>query len=155
MNLRDKLGVSAGDKYHDYDLTIAYDDLVMKEIFEYAKENLNMKSMIYFSDHGENMEHYHTTSPFFYDMVHIPFFVYLSPDYQAAHPELMPVLKAHENQVFTNDLAFDTVTGIWRARTNFYHSKYDWSSKDYFLTMDNATTFERKKKIADDPVWKK
>lgn len=155
VNLRDKLGVSAGDKYHDYDLTIAYDDLVMKEIFEYAKENLNMKSMIYFSDHGENMEHYHTTSPFFYDMVHIPFFVYLSPDYQAAHPELMPVLKAHENQVFTNDLAFDTVTGIWRARTNFYHSKYDWSSKDYFLTMDNATTFERKKKIADDPVWKK
>lgn len=153
VNLRDKLGISKEDPYHDYDLTIAYDDRVMKEIFEYAKANLNLKSMIYFSDHGENMKHYHTTSPFYYDMVHIPFFVYLSPDYQAAHPDLMPALKAHEQQVFTNDLAFDTVTGIWRARTNFYQSKYDFSSKDYSITMDNATTFERKKKIKDDPVW--
>lgn len=144
VNLRDELGISKEDPYHDYDLTIAYDDRVMKEIFEYAKANLNLKSMIYFSDHGENMKHYHTTSPFYYDMVHIPFFVYLSPDYQAAHPELMPALKSHEQQVFTNDLAFDTVTGIWQAKTNFYQSKYDFSSKDYAINMDNATTFERK-----------
>ena len=50
-------------------------------------------------------------------------------------------------------LAFDTVTGIWQAKTNFYQSKYDFSSKDYAINMDNATTFERKKKIKDDPVW--
>lgn len=155
VNLRDKLGVSKEDPYHDYDLTIAYDDRVMKDIFEYAKANLNLKSMIYFSDHGENMKHFHTTSPFYYDMVHIPFFVYLSPDYQAAHPSLMPTLKSHEQTVFTNDMAFDTVTGIWQARTNFYHSQYDFSSQDYAINKDNATTFERKKRIADDPVWGK
>lgn len=155
VDLRDKLGISKEDPYHDYDLTIAYDDQVMKDIFEYAKANLNLKSMIYFSDHGENMKHYHTTSPFYYDMVHIPFFVYLSPDYQAAHPGLMPTLKSHEQTVFTNDLAFDTVTGIWQARTNFYHSQYDFSSKDYAINKDNATTFERKKRIADDPAWGK
>ena len=111
--------------------------------------------MIYFSDHGENMKHFHTTSPFYYDMVHIPFFVYLSPDYQAAHPDLMPTLKSHEQTVFTNDMAFDTVTGIWQARTNFYHSQYDFSSKDYAINKENATTFERKKRIADDPAWGK
>lgn len=155
VNLRDKLDVSKEDPYHDYDLTIAYDDRVMKDIFEYAKANLNLKSMIYFSDHGENMKHFHTTSPFYYDMVHIPFFVYLSPDYQAAHPSLMPTLKSHEQTVFTNDMAFDMVTGIWQARTNFYHSQYDFSSKDYAINKDNATTFERKKRIADDPVWGK
>lgn len=153
VNLRDKLGISKEDPYHDYDLTIAYDDQVMKDIFEYAKANLNLKSMIYFSDHGENMKHFHTTSPFYYDMVHIPFFVYLSPDYQAAHPDLMPTLKSHEQTVFTNDLAFDTVTGIWQTRTNFYHSQYDFSSKDYAINKENATTFERKKRIADDPAW--
>lgn len=155
VNLRDKLGISKEDPYHDYDLTIAYDDQVMKDIFEYAKANLNLKSMIYFSDHGENMKHFHTTSPFYYDMVHIPFFVYLSPDYQAAHPDLMPTLKSHEQTVFTNDLAFDTVTGIWQAKTNFYHSQYDFSSKDYAINKENATTFERKKRIADDPAWGK
>ena len=49
----------------------------------------------------------------------------------------------------------DMVTGIWQARTNFYHSQYDFSSKDYAINKDNATTFERKKRIADDPVWGK
>ncbi len=155
VNLRDKLGISESDPYHDYDLTIAYSDKVIKDIFEYAKANMNLKSMVYFSDHGENMTHYHTTSPFYYDMVHIPFFVYLSPDYQAAHPDLMPALKSHEQQVFTNDLAFETVTGIWRARTNYYNSRYDFSSRDYAINMDNAMTFERKKMIKDDPVWQK
>lgn len=155
LNLRDNLGISKNDPYHDYDLTIAYSDMVIRDIFEYAKANLNLKSLIYFSDHGENMKHFHTTSPFYYDMVHIPFFVYLSPDYQAAHPDLMPALKAHEQQVFTNDLAFDTVTGIWRARTNFYHAAYDFSSNAYAINLDNAMTFERKKMIKDDPALQK
>ena len=107
------------------------------------------------SDHGENMEHYHTASPFYYDMVHIPFFVYLSPSYQAAHPGLMPALKSHEHQVFTNDLAFDTVTGIWDAKTNYYNPEYDFSSPKYSLNMDNARTMEGKHKISDDPFLKK
>ena len=111
--------------------------------------------MVYFSDHGENMEHYHTASPFYYDMVHIPFFVYLSPSYQAAHPRLMPALKSHEHQVFTNDLAFDTVTGIWDAKTNYYNPEYDFSSPKYSLNMDNARTMEGKHKISDDPFLKK
>lgn len=155
VNKRETLGISASDPYHDYDLTIAYDDEVIRDIFEYAKENMDLKSLVYFSDHGENMEHYHTASPFFYDMVHIPFFVWLSPDYQAAHPELMPSLRAHEHTPFTNDLAFDTVTGIWQAKTNYYHAAYDLSSPEYAITMENAKTFEGKKTIRDDPVFQK
>lgn len=155
VDLRDQLGISENDPYHDYDLTVAYSDLVMKEIFEYAKANLNLKSMVYFSDHGENMKHFHTTSPFYYDMVHIPFFVYLSPDYQAENPGMMEALKANENRPFTNDLAFETVTGIWNAKTNYYDSRYDLSSPDYSITMDNAVTFEGRKRIADDPALQK
>lgn len=155
VNKRETLGISSSDPYHDYDLTIAYSDEVIRDIFEYAKENMDLKSLVYFSDHGENMEHYHTTSPFFYDMVHIPFFVWLSPDYQAAHPELMSSLKAHEHTPFTNDLAFDTVTGIWQAKTNYYHAAYDLSSPEYAITMENAKTFEGKKLIRDDPIFQK
>lgn len=151
VDKRDKLGISSSDPYHDYDLTIAYDDEVLKEIFEYAKKNMNLKSMVYFSDHGENMQHYHAASPFYFDMVHIPFFVYLSPEYREAHPDLMKNLKAHGNTVFTNDLIFDTLSGIWGARTNFYHSQYDLSSRDYSINRDNAMTMDRKKKISEDP----
>lgn len=152
---RGALGISENDPYYGYDLTVAYTDRVIRNIFEYAKAHMNLKSLVYFSDHGENMEHFHSTSPFFYDMVHIPFFVYLSPDYQAAHPSLMPVLKSHEKRPFTNDLAFDTVTGLWRARTNFYHAAYDISSPDYAITMEDAKTFEGKRMVKDDPALAK
>lgn len=152
---RGALGISENDPYYGYDLTVAYTDRVIRDIFEYAKTHMNLKSLVYFSDHGENMEHFHSTSPFFYDMVHIPFFVYLSPDYQAAHPSLMPVLKSHEKRPFTNDLAFDTVTGLWRARTNFYHAAYDISSPDYAITMEDAKTFGGKRMVKDDPALAK
>lgn len=152
---RDELGISKSDPYYGYDLTVAYTDRVIRDIFEYAKAHMNLKSLVYFSDHGENMEHFHSTSPFFYDMVHIPFFVYLSPDYQAAHPSLMPVLKSHEKRPFTNDLAFDTVTGLWQAKTNFYHAAYDISSPDYAITMEDAKTFGGKRMVKDDPALAK
>ena len=152
---RGALGISESDPYYSYDLTVAYSDKVIRDIFEYAKAHMNLKSLVYFSDHGENMEHFHSTSPFFYDMVHIPFFVYLSPDYQAAHPSLMPVLKSHEKRPFTNDLAFDTVTGLWQAKTNFYHAAYDISSPDYAITMEDAKTFGGKRMVKDDPALAK
>lgn len=152
---RDELGISESDPYYGYDLTVAYTDRVIRDIFEYAKAHMNLKSLVYFSDHGENMEHFHSTSPFFYDMVHIPFFVYLSPDYQAEHPTLMPALKSHEGLPFTNDLAFDTVTGLWQAKTNFYHAAYDLSSPDYAITMENAKTFGGKRMVKDDPALAK
>ena len=152
---RGALGISENDPYYGYDLTVAYTDRVIRDIFEYAKAHMNLKSLVYFSDHGENMEHFHSTSPFFYDMVHIPFFVYLSPDYQAAHPSLMPVLKSHEKRPFTNDLAFDTVTGLWRAKTNFYHAAYDISSPDYAITIEDAKTFGGKRMVKDDPALAK
>ena len=152
---RGELGISENDPYYGYDLTVAYTDRVIRDIFEYAKAHMNLKSLVYFSDHGENMEHFHSTSPFFYDMVHIPFFVYLSPDYQAAHPSLMPVLKSHEKRPFTNDLAFDTVTGLWQAKTNFYHAAYDISSPDYAITMEDAKTFGGKRMVKDDPALAK
>lgn len=152
---RGALGISENDPYYGYDLTVAYTDRVIRDIFEYAKAHMNLKSLVYFSDHGENMEHFHSTSPFFYDMVHIPFFVYLSPDYQAAHSSLMPVLKSHEKRPFTNDLAFDTVTGLWQAKTNFYHAAYDISSPDYVITMEDAKTFGGKRMVKDDPALAK
>jgi heptose-I-phosphate ethanolaminephosphotransferase len=111
--------------------------------------------MTYFSDHGENMKHYHTASPFFFDMVHIPFFVYLSPDYRASHPGLMETLKSHEHRVFTNDLIFDTLSGILGAQTNFYHAAYDFSSPDYSITDDQAMTLAGKRHISEDPDFPK
>lgn len=67
----------------------------------------------------------------------------------------MPALKSHEKLPFTNDLAFDTVTGLWQAKTNFYHAAYDISSPDYAITIENAKTFGGKRMVKDDPALAK
>ena len=149
----EQFGISPSNPDHDYDMTIAYDDWIMQNIFNYARDNMNLQAMVYFSDHGENMKHFHGTSPFYFDMVHIPFFVYLAPSYQAKYPELMKQMKAHEHTAFTNDLIFDTLSGLFQARTSFYHEAYDFSSPAYAINAENAMTMDRKKKLTEDPAF--
>lgn len=92
---------------------------MLHSIFTYAKEHLNLKTMIYFSDHAEDMVYYHGTSGFSYDMIRIPFWIYLSPDYRKIHPDILPALQSNKDKIFTNDLLFETASGIWQAKTNF------------------------------------
>jgi len=107
--------------------------------------------MVYFSDHSEDMKYNHTTPPFYYSMIRIPLWIYLSPQHQQAYPTVVNNLKAHSHTVFTNDLVFDTLCGILQAKTNFYDSRYDLASPDYFLNMDTAKSMDGKACIADDP----
>lgn len=133
-----------------YDASLQYTDFVLKEIYQYGKENLHMQAMVYFSDHGENMEYTHTSSPFHFDMVHIPFWIYLSPEYQAAYPETYRAIHNNEGEVFTNDLIFESISGIIHAQSNSYHPEYDITSQKYSMPLDRALTLHGKKYIRDD-----
>lgn len=72
---------------------------MLHSIFTYAKEHLNLKTMIYFSDHAEDMVYYHGTSGFSYDMIRIPFWIYLSPDYRKIHPDILPALQSNKDKI--------------------------------------------------------
>lgn len=146
--------IPTSDPNYNYDVTLRYTDDMLRDIFRYAKDNLNLKSMIYFSDHAEDMVNYHGTSGFTFDMVRIPFWIYLSPDYQQAHPDLLPALKANQDKVFTNDLIFETASGIWQAKTTAYKDIYDFSSPSYALDQEGLT-MQGKLPITDDPKFKK
>lgn len=139
----------------DYDTSIRYTDEVLKEIFEYASENLNLQAMTYCSDHGEDMAHtHHGGSGFTYDMIRVPLFIYLSPAYQAAFPETAANLAAHRDDVFTNDLMFDTICGLLRAPNSEYDPRYDLTSAEYDLPLEKAVTEQGAVRIADDPALK-
>lgn len=132
-----------------YHRSLHYTDSVLKAVFEESGK-FPLQAMIYVSDHGEDMKLTHTASPFQYNMVRIPLWIYLSPAYQHAHPRTVQQLRAHESAVFTNDLLFDTLSGILQAPSNFYSSQYDLTSPDYSITRDNALTLHGKKRIAED-----
>ncbi|MBR2215597.1 MAG: phosphoethanolamine transferase [Selenomonadaceae bacterium] len=133
-----------------YANTILYTDYILQEIYNYAKENLNLAAMIYFSDHGENLAISHNPDVFSFDMVRIPMFVYLSPEYQRAMPEQTYALRRHQESYFTNDMLYDTLCGILNAPSNRYEAGQDFSSRDYAFSRENLTTMLGQRKLTED-----
>ncbi|MBR1398542.1 MAG: phosphoethanolamine transferase [Selenomonadaceae bacterium] len=133
-----------------YANTILYTDYVLSQIYEYATKNLNLQAMIYFSDHGENLQISHNPDVFSFDMVRIPMFIYLSPDYQKALPERAAALYNHKDEYFTNDMLYDTICGIMNAPSNRYEARQDFSSEDYGFTRETLTTMLGRYKLTDD-----
>ena len=146
----EQYNLTKGSKETNYDNSLQYTDYVLQQIFAYSMQHLNLQAMIYFSDHSENMQYTHTTSPFTFDMVHIPFWVYLSPDYIHQYPSTAQTLRNNRQNIFTNDTIFETVSGIIQAPSNVYDARYDISSPSYSLTPDQALTIQGKRHISED-----
>lgn len=136
-----------------YEKSIAYTDEVLKEIYEYGRSHMNLQIMLYCSDHGEDMKYGHTPVLNDFNMVRIPFWIYLSPSYQKALPSKMEALKNHTGSYFTNDLMYEVICGLLGGENNIsYHKIYDISSPDYVITKDNALTLYGKRHVSEDPI---
>lgn len=131
--------------------TIYYNDHVLKEIFNYAKENLNLTAMLYFSDHGEDMKLNHNPDTFTFSMARIPLWIYTSDRYNLAFPNKVQNYNYNKDKYFTNDLIFDMVLGLLNAGGNSYQEKYDLGSKHYQMKKEDLTTLFGKVKITEDP----
>lgn len=134
-----------------YANSVLYTDHNLQQIFEYAKEHLHLQAMLYFSDHGENLVISHNPDVFTFDMVRIPMFVYLSPEYQRALPQRTLAIRHHRTRYFTNDMIYDTVSGLINAPSNRYDEVQDFTSPMYGFTRDKLTTMLGQRKLTDDP----
>lgn len=138
-----------------YDTSVKYTDEIMGRIFDYAEKNLNLKALIYTSDHGEDMSNGHGEGGFTFAMVHTPVFFYFSPEYRKDYPQLVSNVEKHKDDFFTNDLMFDSLSGILLARNNYQKAQYDVTDDRYSLPADKALTVHGKHKIMDDPALQK
>ena len=134
-----------------YANSILYTDYILSQIFDYAKKNLNLQAMVYFSDHGENLTISHNPDVFSFDMVRIPMWIYLSPTYQSALPGRTATLRSHESRYFTNDMLYDTVCGLLNAPSEHYDPGQDFTSTVYRFNRDNLTTMLGQYPLSADP----
>ena len=133
-----------------YANTILYTDFVLSKIFDYAKANLNLQTLIYFSDHGEDLEISHNPDVFRFEMLRIPMFMYFSPEYQKKYPEIISTLEKNREKYFTNDLFYDTFCGLINAKSNRYDAGQDFSSEEYRFTREDLTTMLGQHKLTED-----
>lgn len=150
IHSRAKLGKLVDNKkrlehFNLYLESLEYSDSVIGELFEIASvPERKVSSFVYFSDHGEDLftldgEH-RTVTGATWSVMRVPFFVWLSEEYAARHPEKLKSLKANKNKVFTNDLIYDLMLGLSGTKTRGYSSSFDVSSADYSLNLENART---------------
>lgn len=97
-----------------YDNAIYYNDLVMKELYENVQGYSNFKGLIYFSDHGEDVEDNlgHNSGNFRPVMSEIPLYMIFSKLYINENGEQYNQLMKARDYMFTNDLLYNTMLGI-------------------------------------------
>ena len=133
-----------------YANSILYSDYILSAIFDYAQKNLRLQAMVYFSDHGENIEISHNPDVFSFDMVRIPFWIYVSDEYTANLPDRAAVLRSRRKEYFTNDMMYDTVSGLLNAPSNRYDPRQDFSSYAYDFQRDTLTTMLGQRSLLED-----
>jgi heptose-I-phosphate ethanolaminephosphotransferase len=143
-----------GRRIDGYDNSVLYVDSVLKSVFEKVSRYSNFKGFVYMPDHGENPENGRTHQPdkFTYQMVHIPFMIYLSPSDAASRPVLYEAVRNHAASPWTNDLLYDAMIdllGIQNAP--FTSSVYSILSSDYGMTHQDLLTQHGQKTLEDDP----
>ena len=127
-------------KIADYKNSLLFTDNVLKEIYNYGREKLNMDAMIYLSDHGSTpgiVRNPDTVMPIVF---HIPLFVYLSPSYQNEHQLVAQTLKSNTQQYFTNDLLYNLVCGVLDVESNHYDKSESLASPNYRFNLTNLKT---------------
>jgi len=138
----EKWTVRNGDRLgqNPYDNSILYTDYVLKEIYDYAKERLNLQAMVYFSDHGAEVGV--KRSPYFnsFKSIRIPFFVWLSNKYKEMYPETAMNLVNNQDKYFVNDFIFDFMMGLFQVESNKIDKTNDISSNVYNHTKNTLFT---------------
>jgi len=133
----------APDDYTPYEKSILYNDFVMQKFFEYFSQK-NLQALIYVSDHSDAVStgkgHDTRDRAFTREMVEIPCWIYLSPDYAQMHPDLVEKLQISTGKIVTNDLIFNVVLEILGIQNTFTPKHFLPLSEDYMVNSDNAAT---------------
>jgi len=118
---------------NDYDNSVLYNDYVVTSILEVLKKSGGVSGFIYFADHADDVlgKRGHNSSKFTYSMTQIPMIAWCSEEYTEKYKNKFNALVEHENELFPNDLIYDTLIGIVGVQTNRYNPKYDLSNKLY------------------------
>ena len=131
----------------NYANSIAYTDYILESLFTYAKKNLNLQAMLYFSDHATIPDK--RRSPNFEGLasVRIPMFTYFSDEYTKNNSEICKTLKKHQNYYWTNDLAYELLCSIFNIKSNHFDESNSLASESFKYKREDLRTNNGKSKI--------
>ncbi len=116
-----------------YDNTIRYTDYFLNNAIEWLKTKNTQynTALLYLSDHGESLGEnnlYLHGMPYSIapkEQKQVPFFLWLSQDYQQANAINMDCLKSANSLDYSHDNLFHTVLGMLNIQTKIYNAELD------------------------------
>lgn len=129
-------------KINCYDNSVLYQDFVISRILKTLKELDGVSGFIFFSDHGEDVLKNVTRNLGIinYDMLDIPLLMWFSEEYQQKYPQRYQALSDNTHKLFSNDLIYDTLVGLFAIQTKKYTGRFDLSSSNYNLANNEVLT---------------
>ncbi len=123
-----------------YDRSISYTDDVLRRIAEIlASSKFPVTSMVYFSDHGEDVTGVgHNFDAFRPVMAEIPVVVWLSEGYRKRWPKTAKQLRENERRIFTSDLICELALGLNHVSYENPIPERDLTSPRYGIWARNA-----------------
>ena len=123
-----------------YDNSVLYHDSVVASILTLLKKAAGVSGFIYFPDHGfdamggrgQNID------LFSFDMTTTPLLAWFSAAYQHKYPHVYATFKNNRQRLFSSDLIYDTLLGLFSIETDHYSARFDLSSAHYRLDASEA-----------------
>lgn len=143
-------------KPNKYDLipnyldSIAYTDNLLSRITKYAKENLNLDALVYFSDHATIPDKRRSPNFGGFATVRIPLFILLSNNYIKNHPNVYTSLTVNQVKYWTNDLLYELICGIIDIKSNHFDEDNSLTSFSYKYRKEDLKTNLGSLSIKDD-----
>ena len=131
---------SDGNQTDDYDNSIVYNDYVVSSMLKNLQQLKGANALIYMPDHADDVKNNlgHGSAHFTFEMTQIPMLMWFSKTYQERYENRYQTLSNNTNKLYSNDLFYDTLIGIFDIKTNRYNKKYDLSSDYYQLKEEKA-----------------
>ncbi len=138
------------DRILNYKNSLYYTDTVLRHVFEYGREHLNLQGMVYFSDHGDIPDRHRMPNFSGFLDTRIPLMVWLGKEYVALRPDRLAALQNNSLRYWTNDLLYELMCGIFDIKSNHYREDNSLASDQYRFTLEQLTAMNGRFNISID-----
>lgn len=138
-----------------YDNSILYNDYIMEHMANKLFTKLDVKAIMYFADHGEELNKFYCHGTDFFltnykkyesvkNIVKIPAYFIFSEKYKQKYPAQYNIIKNNADKYFTNDLVFESMLGLMQVESKYINKKFAITSSQYDMNLDDLYTIHGK-----------
>lgn len=138
------------DDVLNFENSLHYTDEVLRKAYDYCRERLNLKWMLYCSDHATMPDRRRTPNFNGFRNMRIPLFVWTDDEFLEKHPERAEAMRENSNRYFTNDLLYDLALGLFDVESNCFDTTNSLAHTTYKYRREDLLTFDGQQRIADD-----